>query len=174
MATCGGRYLTIYQVQSGKVSQGTPKSDTSSMNGHWKGSKGNCNGYKSSSVGTRSISPFNGESDIDMSASMSSSNALTTDFNKDFQVRQIYRDVDEEEGHYTLTFAGRSRHKLHHVNDERTNGIRCFDLSVMGIETKENGDMPGSGRRDTSSLSRNLDDLDSNAPQLCCVGGKRG
>ena len=85
MATCGGNYLTLYQV---KISGSGPQDplDSTSFQGNRK------NGGKT----------FN----FNKSTNMSNPNSHSID-HSGFQVRQVYRDADKDEVFYTCLFAGR-------------------------------------------------------------------
>jgi len=76
MATCGGNYLTLYQV---KVPDQKNSSDR----------RGICISTCHNSIST-------------------STNNICEEESEDFMVRQVYKDIDEEENYFTCIFAGRS------------------------------------------------------------------
>lgn len=97
MATCGGNFLTFYQL---KVPDPNKKSE--------KRRTGTC---------------INGSSN----STNACVNSVCEEENEDFIVRQVYKDVDEEENFFSCIFAGRSvRHSpkvdLEPSNDENALG----------------------------------------------------
>jgi polycomb protein EED len=148
MATCGGNHLTLYQV---KVSGIGPESKIKA---------------RSAPSGSVNHGNFSANSNVkERNTHGSGPDAHMHDQDSDFQVRQVYRDVDKEELFYACIFAGRSTSKF-----DRQDRDVDVEHNNYPQETVIDSVTP----MDDNNKKDHQNEQKQRQPQLCCVGGKHG